>query len=286
MRYESVYKRSQMILVDPITTKIINTFLELSDSVQADTFKTAMRLAKLDNPEKEGDESAYVVVTTRAAIKLFKCLSDHCHALCVEKIGKGNCDVEIQEANAMIADFFKYFIIAKTTWEQYIYYVLSIMAVASHKPDPYIQKAFAQLAKDEKYEKAFYQMCKDVVAKSKKIPYTKVFDLFCVADEYLLVSDLVRDDRRIHADRMATALLMEEENRQKKEQTKKAKKKKKKEPTPKKVPRIDDDDTVYEEEECVVCMEADCDVMFGCGHQICCAACAKKLANKCPYCNN
>lgn len=262
-------------------TQIIHTFLEMSESTECATFQAAMLIAK-DVIERCQEHMTVprIPLIGKASIKLFRCVSEHCYSICMEKMSKGDCsDERYTHANELIGNMFQLFLIRKTTWAQNTVYMLSIMAVASQKPDPFIQNAFSQLANDPRYEKAFYDMCRKVVTRSKSITYTKVFDLTYFASLYVNS----HDERRSNADKVALALLMEEEKEEKKEQHKK----KKKLPKPKKVPRIDDDDdAVYEEVECIVCMDADCEVMFGCGHKICCTECAPKLLNNCPYCKH
>jgi hypothetical protein len=103
-----------------------------------------------------------------------------------------------------------------------------------------------------------------------------------VAASHLPYEELV--DRHIHANQMAEQLIMEEEKEKAKEDRKKNKKKRKQTKTPPKTPYIDED-PVFEEKECVICMETSPDMLFECGHKICCTGCSVKIKNKCPFCS-
>merc|ERR1711934_32383 len=43
--------------------------------------------------------------------------------------------------------------------------------------------------------------------------------------------------------------------------------------------------TVVTEDHCAICLDAQCEVVFDCGHQCCCAGCAKRITDRrCPLC--
>lgn len=262
---------------DPVLDMIccVNRMLETTRDVNSKVYKVALRIAKLLIGRLVDKKMLpHVRLSPLASENVIQAVGDFCCTVCIEKLASKEC---VDEATNHIMDLFHVFMMPKEVWRRNAVYMFPAMVISSLNPIPYIEESFLKMMKDSVYERTFKQMCKNVSIKSKKITYTRVYALAEFAKDCLQVMDDVNKTLRADADRMALALLMEEEKERMKQVMKKKKVK------VKKVPCIDED-PVFEEIECIVCMEDDPEVLFDCGHKICCATCAIKIAHKCPYC--
>lgn len=257
-----------------VDTNTINGFIHLIESVDSSTYRVAMQMVKVLH---QRDPSRRIALRMDTGTKMIRLIGEYCYDVCMNKL---DCTEALDEANHHIRDLFGLFLLPKACWVKNNEYLLSAMVIAAQKPDPYIKSAFSALIKDKQYEKAYTTTCQRIVKASKEIKYTKVFNLKKYASEYLEASELVKAEKEMRASAAAMALVAEEDA------LKKAKKNKnKKANATAKVPWVDEgEDVVYEEEECVVCMEEMPDVVYACGHKICCTACSAKVRHLCPIC--
>lgn len=142
------------------------------------------------------------------ALKMIMCISEYCHKICTDK---SITQKDIDRAMSMMKNMFTFIKIPIDIWIRNIVYVLSMTVVVSAQSDKVLIDAIGDVIHNNPMcEKAYLDMCKNVIARSNTITYKKAFDLNEYAHLYYKYCHKDIAELEIRADTVALSLLIEE----------------------------------------------------------------------------
>lgn len=152
----------------------VNRFIENADHIYSDAFVNALQTAKDLVNSKVCDK---ILLTSNIATRYIHIVSDHCHdVLLQDRNDDTDDDTDDVAAIGTINDMMTLFEIPREIWTKNTIYLLSIILLSAQYDCDYIRSLCISLTNIVGKD-AFFKIVRDVASQSKKIRYTKVFEL-------------------------------------------------------------------------------------------------------------